>query len=66
MSWGLCTGGKCEKVVLLEFSTGTNNEKLKFLFVKFSKFTFRTGTKSEKVTLFSLIVPVQRLQDIKI
>jgi hypothetical protein len=28
--WGLCTGTKCEKVVLFGISTGTKSEKLNF------------------------------------
>jgi hypothetical protein len=30
ISWGLCTGTKCEKVVLFGFSTGTKGEKFNF------------------------------------
>ncbi len=30
ISWGLCTGTKCEKVVLMGFSTGTRSEKFNF------------------------------------
>jgi hypothetical protein len=51
ISWGLCTGTKCEKVVLFGFSTGTQSEKLNFYF-KYSKFTFNTDAKSEKYHFF--------------
>jgi hypothetical protein len=58
ISWGLSTGTNGEKVVLFGFSTGNKSEKIKFLFYKYSKFTFL------KSTTFSPLVPVQRPQEI--
>ncbi len=43
----LCTGTKCEKEIIFEFSTGAKGEKIKFLFFKYSKFSFSAGAKSD-------------------
>jgi hypothetical protein len=54
ISWGLCTGTKCGKVVLFGFSTGTKSEILNFYSSNIlnSKsnhfFAFGTGTKTPR------------------
>ena len=56
ISWGLCTGTKCGKVVLFGFSTGTMSEILNF---------YSSNILNSKSTTFSHLVPVQRPQEIE-
>jgi hypothetical protein len=48
--WGLCTGTKCEKVVIFGFSAGTKREKLNFYSSNIlNSHAFGTGTKTPKI-----------------
>jgi hypothetical protein len=65
ISWGPCTGTKCEKVVLFRFSAGTKCEKLNFYSSSNILNSLLVPVLNPKRTTFSHLVPVQRPQEIE-
>jgi hypothetical protein len=64
ISWGFCTGTKCEKVVLFVFFTGIKGEKLNFYFSNILNSPL-IPVLNPKISTFSHLIPVQRPQEIE-
>jgi hypothetical protein len=64
ISWGLCTGIKCEKVILFGFSTGTKSEKLDFHSTNILNSTLVPVLNPKSTTFSPLPIPVQSPKEI--